>query len=81
VLDTILRTAQSQYRLQETVEGLSIIAVSYYALGILGYIAEGLHELLPVDKPLLLTILAPLVIFIAFIGIRRLRRSINHASP
>jgi uncharacterized membrane-anchored protein len=81
VLDTISRTAQSQYRLQGTVEGLSIIAVSYYALGILGYIAEGLHELLPVEKPLVLTILAPLVVFIAFIGIRRLRRSIDHASP
>lgn len=74
VLDTILSTAQSQYRLQETVEGLSIIAISYYALGILGYFAEGLHGLLPVDKPVLLTILAPVVILVVFFGIRRLRR-------
>jgi uncharacterized membrane-anchored protein len=77
VLDTILRTAQSQYRLQETVEGLSIIAISYYAVGILGYIAEGLHEVLPVDKPLLLSVLAPVVILVVFFGIRRLRRSIH----
>ena len=80
VLDTILRTAQSQYRLQETVEGLSIIAISYYALGILGYIAEGLHEVIPVDKPLLLTILAPVVILVVYFGIRRLRRAI-HGGP
>ena len=80
VLDTILQTAQSQYRLQETVEGLSIIAISYYALGILGYIAEGLHGFVPVDKPLLLTVLAPLVILVVFLGIRRLRRTI-HSAP
>jgi uncharacterized membrane-anchored protein len=78
VLDTILSTAQSQYRLQETVEGLSIIAISYYALGILGYVAEGLHELVPVDKPVLLTVLAPLVILVVFFGIRRLRRTIHN---
>lgn len=78
VLDTILRTAQSQYRLQETVEGLSIIAISYYALGILGYVAEGLHEFVPVDKPVLLTFLAPVVILVVFFSIRRLRRTIHN---
>lgn len=78
VLDTILSTAQSQYRLQETVEGLSIIAISYYALGILGYIAEGLHGLIPVEKPVLLTILAPVVVLTVFFGIRRLRRTIHN---
>lgn len=78
VLDTILRTAQSQYRLQETVEGLSIIAISYYALGILGYVAEGVHEFLPVDKPVMLTILAPIVILVVYFGIRRLRRAIHN---
>ena len=77
VLDTISRTASNQYQLQETVEGLSIIAISYYALGILGYIAEGLHEFLPVDKPVLLTILAPIVILVVFFGIRRLRRTMH----
>lgn len=80
VLDTILRTAQSQYRLQETVEGLSIIAISYYSLGILGYIAEGLHHILPIEKPLLLTFLAPLVVLGVFLGIRRLRRTIHNAT-
>jgi uncharacterized membrane-anchored protein len=80
VLDTILSTAQSQYRLQETVEGLSIIAISYYALGILGYVAEGLHELIPVEKPVLLTVLAPVVILVVFFGIRRLRRTIHNGS-
>jgi uncharacterized membrane-anchored protein len=74
---TVAIQTQNQYRLQETVEGLSIIAISYYALGILGYVAEGLHQFAPVDKPVLLTVLAPLVILVVFLCIRRLRRTIH----
>lgn len=74
VLDTILSTAQSQYRLQQTVEGLSIIAISYYALGILGYLFEALHEQIPVSKAALLAGAAPIVLALVFLGIRRLRR-------
>lgn len=33
--------AKRQLRLQETVEGLSVIAISYYALGLLGYGLKG----------------------------------------
>ncbi|OEO30010.1 hypothetical protein VW23_023260 [Devosia insulae DS-56] len=73
VLDAISQTGRSQYRLQLTVEGLSIIAISYYALGILGYIFEGLHEVLPFTKGEMLAVSAPLVVFLVFLGIRRLR--------
>lgn len=74
VLDGISQTARSQYRLQLTVEGLSIIAISYYALGILGYVFEGLHEVLPFTKGEMLALSAPLVILGVFFGIRRIRR-------
>jgi uncharacterized membrane-anchored protein len=80
VLDTILSTAQSQYRLSETVEGLSIIAISYYVLGILGYVAEGFHDMLPVAKPTLLALVAPIVLALVFLGIRRLRRGNDPAA-
>lgn len=74
VLDAISATSKSQYRLQETVEGLSIIAISYYALGILGYVFEGLHDLLPVTKGTAMALSAPFVLAGVFFGIRRLRR-------
>lgn len=74
VLDTILSTAQSQFRLQQTVEGLSIIAISYYVLGIVSYVLEGLHSRLPIDKPLAVAIVAPLVLVAVFLVVRRLRR-------
>ena len=74
VLDTILSTAQSQFRLQQTVEGLSIIAISYYLIGIISYMLEGLHSRLPIDKPLAVAIIAPVVLVAVYFGMRRLRR-------
>ena len=74
VLDGISQTGRSQYRLQLTVEGLSIIAISYYALGILGYVFEGLHEVLPFTKGEMTAIAAPVAILLVFFGIRRIRR-------
>ena len=78
VLDAISQTGRSQYRLQLTVEGLSIIAISYYALGILGYAFEGLHEVLPFTKGEMLAASAPVVVGMVFLAIRRLRRQAGH---
>ena len=36
------RRAQQQLKLQETVEGLSIAAVTYYVVGLVGYVAKGI---------------------------------------
>lgn len=75
VLDTISQTARSQFKLQLTVEGLSIIAISYYALGILGYVFEGLHDVLPLPKGTMLGLAAPLVVLLVFFGIRQVRKA------
>ncbi|MGN6490085.1 MAG: DUF3422 family protein [Devosia sp.] len=75
VLDTISETARSQFKLQLTVEGLSIIAISYYALGILGYVFEGLHDVLPYPKGTMLGLAAPVVLLLVLLGIRRLRKA------
>jgi len=74
VLDTIASTAQSQYRLQATVEGLSVIAISYYLLGILGYMLGGLLEQFHINKPVALSIAAPFAVLLVWIAIRRIRR-------
>jgi uncharacterized membrane-anchored protein len=42
LLASMDRRASIQLRLQETVEGLSIVAISYYAVGLLGYAAKPL---------------------------------------
>ena len=74
ILAPVRRFMEHAYRLQLTVEGLSIIAISYYALGILGYLFEGLHEVLPFTKGEMLAVSAPIVVFLVFLGIRRLRK-------
>lgn len=75
VLQTIASTAQSQFRLQATVEGLSVIAISYYAIGILSYVLAGPLETARFDKPLALSITAPLVVLLVWWAIRRIRRT------
>jgi uncharacterized membrane-anchored protein len=44
LLASMNRRSRMQLRLQQTVEGLSIAAVSYYIVGLIGYIAKGLKQ-------------------------------------
>ena len=44
LLASMNRRSRMQLRLQQTVEGLSIAAVSYYIVGLIGYIAKGVKE-------------------------------------
>jgi uncharacterized membrane-anchored protein len=44
LLASMNRRSRMQLRLQQTVEGLSIAAVSYYIVGLFGYVAKGLKE-------------------------------------
>lgn len=74
VMDRISKTSLSQYRLQRTVEGLSVIAISYYALGIVSYVLTGLGEVIHFSKPLVIAALAPAVVGLVWYGIRRLTR-------
>ena len=42
LLESMDRRADLQLRLQETVEGLSVVAISYYAVSLLAYLVEPL---------------------------------------
>ena len=44
LLQSMDRRAKLQLRLQQTVEGLSVVAISYYLLGLLGYVVKGLSS-------------------------------------
>ena len=74
------RRAQVQLRLQETVEGLSVAAISYYAVGLIGYLAKAAKTAgLPVNPDLAMGIAIPAVVAAAWLGIRRVRRHIVQA--
>ncbi len=69
------RRSKLQFRLQETVEGLSIAAISYYAVGLLGYLVGGLPlEQWGLNKNLVLATSIPFVLTGVWFTTRRIKR-------
>ncbi len=78
LLASVSRRVKAQLRLQATVEGLSAAAVTYYVVGLVGILAGSLAETgVPVNPAIAMGISIPIVAFVAFLGIRRLRRTIS----
>jgi uncharacterized membrane-anchored protein len=68
--------ARLQLRLQQTVEGLSVAAVSYYVVGLIGYLAKGTGVLgLHPQSEYVTAAAVPLVIPAVWWAVRRIRNS------
>lgn len=82
LLESMNRRARLQLRLQQTVEGLSVVAISYYLLSLIGYLAKGAKAagLLKLD-PYVVVALAflPVVAGIAW-GVHRVRKVIERSA-
>ena len=77
LLATMNKRSQLQFRLQETVEGLSVVAISYYIIGLLGYLLNGLPlEQWHLSKPVVLAGAIPLVVLLVWWIIRRIKRKL-----
>lgn len=64
-----------QLRLQTTVEGLSVAAVSYYVVGLFHYLMEGLHQKgLPVDVTIATALFVPAAVLAIWLLVRGIRR-------
>jgi uncharacterized membrane-anchored protein len=63
-------------RLQQTVEGLSIAAISYYVVGLAGYLFKGAKESgwLPISADLATALSVPVIVLLMALVIRRIRR-------
>jgi uncharacterized membrane-anchored protein len=80
LLESMDRRSRVQLRLQQTVEGLSIVAISYYALALIKLFFDGLSELVGGLNPTIATALAaPLVVYGVWRILRRVRASIVDA--
>ena len=80
LLDSMNRRAQLQLKLQQTVEGLSVIAISYYAIGILGYVFKAVAHYRPAWDPTLFAgIAAPFVVTGAWLLLRRSHRRLTRS--
>jgi len=75
LLRSMNQRTQMQLRLQQTVEGLSVLAISYYAIGIIGYILKpAMHYAPGFDSSNALGMAAPAIVLVVWYCIRRLRR-------
>ena len=66
-----------QLRLQQTVEGLSVAAISYYVVGLVSYLLKAAKEahLLPLPLDLAVGLSVPIVVVAMALVVRRIRRS------
>ena len=77
LLESMDRRAGLQLRLQKTVEGLSVVAISYYAVGLVGYVAYPFAESWGLSKELVLAAATPVVVLAVAVFVRRLRRELE----
>lgn len=78
LLASMNRRAQLQLRLQQTVEGLSVAAIAYYATGLVGYLAKGAKAAgLPLDADVLTGVAVPVLVLLVYLGMRRVRRRLH----
>lgn len=78
LLASMNKRAQLQLRLQETVEGLSIVAITYYAASLVGYLAKTLKALgVPLDPNLVMGVSIPIIAIFAALGVRHIREAVT----
>lgn len=79
LLRSMDRRAHLQLRMQETVEGLSVVVLSYYLLGLVGYGLKGLKSAgIGINVELGTGIAIPVVLTAVFFSVRRLKRLAGH---
>lgn len=69
--------SETQLQLQHTVEGLSVIAISYYAIGLLSYFLTPIAEDEGISKAWVLAICVPVVLVLTWLGLRWVRARIH----
>ncbi|MCL4763904.1 MAG: DUF3422 family protein, partial [Burkholderiales bacterium] len=77
LLASMNRRAKMQFRLQRTVEGLSVAAITYYGAGLVGYLAKAAGALgLHVQPELAAGVAVPVIALVVWRALRRLHREL-----
>jgi len=78
LLASMDRRARLQLRLQRTVEGLSVAAITYYAVGLVSYLTQGLDAAgLRLPKEIVVAVAVPVLAAFAWLGLRRLHKKFD----
>ncbi|MGB5286838.1 MAG: DUF3422 domain-containing protein, partial [Polyangiales bacterium] len=78
LLTSLNRRSEVQLRLQQAVEGISVVAITYYLMGLLGYIYEGLaYTGLALNKKIGFAIAVPLIMLVVWRVIHGVKRRVQ----
>ncbi|AZL60954.1 DUF3422 domain-containing protein [Tabrizicola piscis] len=77
LLESMDKRADLQLRLQRTVEGLSVVAISYYAVSLAAYLAYPLAKALHMGKEALTAALVLPVVGLVWLLVRRIRKALH----
>ena len=78
VLESMNRRVKIQLRLQTTVEGLSVAALTYYVVALVGDAARGAKAAgLVLDPELAMGLSVPVIALLAALGVRSIRRMVT----
>ena len=77
LLASMDRRADMALRLQHTVEGLSVVAISYYAVSLAAYALYPLTSALNISKGSLTALITLPVVGLVWLGVRRIRKKLH----
>jgi uncharacterized membrane-anchored protein len=78
ILQSMNARAAQQLRLQQSVEGLSVAAISYYVIGLISYLGKGAKVLGMVANPdVMVGVLVPFVAAGVWLGLRHMHRRMH----
>ncbi|HMB78120.1 MAG TPA: DUF3422 domain-containing protein [Kiloniellaceae bacterium] len=78
LLASMDKRAKLQLRLQQTVEGLSVAAITYYLVSLIGYLLKALSKSVPsLNVDLLRGLCIPLVAILVWLAARSVRKSLH----
>ena len=77
LLESMDRRADLQLKLQRTVEGLSVVAISYYAVSLASYLLYPLAEPLEISRGVLMAVVTVPIVLAVWGMVRKLRSKVD----
>jgi uncharacterized membrane-anchored protein len=78
ILESLNTRAAQQLRLQQAVEGLSVVAISYYSIGLIAYAGKAMKAAgVPVNPDMLTGAAMPVMLAVVWLGLRRMHHHVS----
>jgi uncharacterized membrane-anchored protein len=78
ILEAMNARGAQQLKLQQAVEGISVVAISYYTIGLLSYLAKAAKSAgFDFDTDIAIGIAIPVVAILAGLGLRRMHKNVK----